>query len=106
MFSLLLIHEDPLFQTATQKLFENEEIELRIASSVNEVQAVLSWYEVDMIISNGSLPNGREILLNYVREHVVRRIILTNFPIQDETNKAISRNKIFRYLRKPWDHTE
>ena len=103
--TLLLVDDTPGVITLMSKMLRSHGFEVLTADSGGKGLEVLAAQEVDLVISDLTMPHmdGAEFLAA-VRERwpATIRILLTGVQDIKGTIAAINRGEIYRYIAKPW----
>jgi putative nucleotidyltransferase with HDIG domain len=107
---ILFVDDELNTLSAFKRLFFNHnDIEVFTASSGAEGMKVLSYNNIDLVISDMKMPqlSGNEFL-KYVKNKYpnVLRIMLTAYADIPATLDAINNGEVYRFLTKPWNNED
>jgi diguanylate cyclase (GGDEF)-like protein/PAS domain S-box-containing protein len=107
--TLLLIDDDAQIRFVLERLFTQEGYRVLIAERGTEALEVLALNEVDVVISDGDMPemDGAELLhrISAMYPHTLR-ILLSGVVDPQFIARSINQGDIFKFLPKPWKTAE
>jgi len=107
--TLLLVDDDANVKSALKRAVRNENYHILLAGTGEEALALLSMYEVGVILTDQRMPgmSGIELLAKVrVMYPKVVRTVLSGYTEFNSLAEAINRGEIYRYLVKPWEDKE
>lgn len=107
--TILLVDDDAEMLLQLQEPLRRDNYEILAASSGEEALALLEKHNVDVILSDQSMPGmtGVELLRNaQMRYPETIRIILSGFSELQAVTDAINDGTVYKFLTKPWDESK
>ncbi len=106
---ILIVDDDQNIASSLKRSLIDEDYEIVYAQSGEEGLQKLAAYNIQLIISDESMPGmtGTE-LLSMVKDKYpdIVRIMLTGKASIESAMKAVNQGEIFRFFTKPWDDVE
>lgn len=103
---LLIVDDAPEVLSSLTRLLRDESYQIHTASNAAEALGVLKQQDVDVVLTDYSMPgmNGAE-LLNRIAQRFPRtvRLILSGKQEFDTVRNAINFGQAHKFIEKPWD---
>lgn len=103
---LLIVDDAPEVLSSLTRLLRDESYQIHTASNAAEALGVLTQQDVDVVLTDYSMPgmNGAE-LLNRIAQRFPRtvRLILSGKQEFDTVRNAINFGQAHKFIEKPWD---
>ncbi|MBK1695349.1 diguanylate cyclase [Chromatium weissei] len=107
--TLLLVDDDTQIRFVLERLFSNEGYRVLLAESGTEALDLLARYEVDVVVSDGDMPemDGAELLRRISAMYPqTLRILLSGTLDPNFIARSVNQGEIFKFLTKPWKTAE
>ncbi len=106
---ILLVDDTPSILKALKRTFKEEGYQILSAGSADEALSKLALENVDVIISDESMPgtSGTEFFEKVKNLYPdVLRMMLTAMTNMEVAKEAINKGEVYRFFTKPWNDFE
>jgi len=107
--SLILYVDDEIDNLQSFKSIFRRQFNVFLASSAFEGIKILEEHPIELVISDQRMPqmSGVDFLEKVAAKYPeIGRIIMTGYSDIEATVDAINRSKVYKYIKKPWNHEE
>lgn len=107
--SILLVDDEPGIIAAITRVLRSKHNKIYSANNGEQALAVLAEQEIDIIVSDLSMPKmtGNELFTKVAAEYPETiRIMLTAHTDLDLVLEAVNNGRVWGYLQKPWNNDE
>jgi two-component system probable response regulator PhcQ len=108
-FKILLVDDSPQILKSLERMLKNRGYNIFTADSAQNALEILQNNEIDMVITDESMPglSGTDLLGVLKTAHPdIIRIMLTGANDIGVLKNAINKGEIYRFFTKPWDDFE
>lgn len=109
LMTVLCVDDESNILKSLQRLLQDPNYHLLLASSGEEAIQILANNQVDLVLSDMRMPsmNGAELMEQVANKYpMTYRIILTGYADMTSAVAAVNLGKINRYMQKPWNNDE
>ena len=107
--SILLVDDEPGIISALTRVLRSKQNKIYTANNGQEALKVLAEREIDIIISDLSMPQmtGNELFARVATDYPETiRIMLTAHTDLELVLEAVNNGRVWGYLQKPWNNDE